>query len=92
MENAVGEQQEGVELKAFGISLNVKGKDILPILKFFAIWSVVGYMVYSFHADHNEIAQTMREMTYIVSLPPDSRGNLRLDMPESLREKVSAPK
>ena len=93
MAEATEEQpQEGVELKAFGISLNVRGKDILPILKFIALWSVIGYVLYSFHGDHKEIAQTMREMTYIVSLPPDSRGHLNLDMPESLRQKIAAPK
>ena len=91
MAEATGEQQEGVELKAFGASINIKGKDVLPILRFIAMWSVAGYVVYAFHVDHKEISQTMREMTYIVSLPPDTRGNLRLDMPDSLRNKVVAP-
>lgn len=89
MAEATGEQQDGVELKAFGASLNIKGKDVIPILRFLAVWSVVGYVAYSFHADHKEIAETMREMTYIVSLPPDARGNIRLDIPDSLQKKMA---
>ena len=82
------ESREGVTLKAFGAEVNVTGRDVIPILRFIAFCGAVGYVLYTFHVDHKEIAQTMKEMTYIVSLPQDARSNLRLDMPESLREKV----
>ena len=83
-----GDSQDGFTLKAFGAEMNIRGKDVFPILRFVAVCGGIGYVLYSFHIDHKEIAKTMSEMTYIVSLPPDARGNLRLDMPESLREKI----
>jgi hypothetical protein len=39
-------------------------------------------------ADHREVKESLSEMIYVLSLSPEDRARLRIDMPESLRRKT----
>lgn len=73
----------------FGLKLRgVTFDQLVKLLKGIAVFGLLGYVVWMFHDDHKEIADTMGIMTYVISLPQASREALNLNMPAALQDRM----
>jgi len=94
------EQQQKSDLDfAFGptqgLRVNLKNVTYEQIVKYtkgVALFGLLAWAVWIFHDDHKNLGDTMQVMTYVISLPQEQRGALKLTMPDSLREKVAKTK
>lgn len=81
--------QENLKVSAGGVSLAVKGREIIAIIALLGL----GVGVYFSHLqnikDHQTVVDELQVMTYIMSLPADSRP--KIIPPPSLRNRLQDP-
>ena len=91
-------QQDEVEVKTPAGSIRARGTDLIAIISAIAVGLMV-YMQWEHRIEAKaaqtevvnamqQVADSQSELSYLISLTPDERTKLNLDMPESLRKKI----
>lgn len=94
----MAEQQDEVEVNGpGGFKIRARGYDILTLFVVIGI-ALLGYLFYEHKADAktaqteivkalDKVGDSQVELSYLISLTPEERAKLRLEMPESLRRR-----
>ena len=92
------ETQSEVEVKTPAGSIRARGTDIIAILVMIGI-ALMAYVLWEHKADSHEqqivdlnamqkMSDSQVELGYLISLTPEERTKLKLEMPESLRRRI----
>lgn len=93
------EQPDELEVNApGGFKIRARGYDLIVILMAFGV-AGIAYLLWEHKVDAKaaqaevthavqEVASSQTELSYLMTLTPDERSKLKLEMPESLRKRV----
>ena len=94
------EQDNGqLDVSGFGLRARVRGHDIIVVVLVVILFSAVGYLVWDHDTKNSDrilelsvgqqrVIEEVSVLTYVMTLTPDERVSLKLNMPESLRKKL----
>ena len=96
-------QQDELEVAGpGGMKIRARGYDILVIAVIVGV-SLIGYVLYEHKGDAkagqetmrteitkslDKVSQSQEELSYLISLTPEQRAKLSLEMPDSLRRRI----
>lgn len=94
----MSDQQDELEVKTPAGSLRARGTDIIGLINLLAVCCIL-FICYQQNNESKaakmEVAtalqkftQSQEELSYLVSLTPEQRAKLNLDVPESLRRRM----
>jgi hypothetical protein len=94
------EEQEQIDFAGFGMRTRVRGHDVIVVVLVVLLFGALGYLVHEhdlksvkivdeLSLSQQKILNEVSALTYVMTLSPEDRVKLRLDMPESLRKKLS---
>lgn len=92
-------EQESMEVDApGGFKIRARGYDILTLIIVVGL-VLLGYMFWEHRGEAKasqievtkaveKVAESQAELSYLISLTPEERSKLKLDMPDSLRRRM----
>lgn len=77
-----------LEVSGMGWKAKLTGKQSLLYGLFLALVCGSAWSFYKTHEEHAQLRDLFSEVVYVLSLKPEDRERLRLDMPDTLRSKM----
>ena len=96
----MAEQDNGqLDLAGFGLRARVRGHDIIVVVLVVLLFLCIGYLIWdhdhkntgridSLAIAQQQVINEVAALTYVMTLTPDERAHIKLNMPESLRKKL----
>ena len=95
----MSEDNGQLDVSGFGLRARVRGHDIIVVVLIVILFSAVGYLVWDHDAKTSDrivaltvgqqhVIEEVSALTYVMTLTPDERASLKLNMPEALRKKL----